>query len=122
MDVRARARGGDAGQISTLPRYQRRAVFVENELTPSGVTAANAVVKDWTAKGGKVLLRSKPVPIKHIIASPSMSAEDVATVRDYLLALDTTDDGRKKLAATKWQGFAASDTAELMAIGTWLGL
>jgi ABC-type phosphate/phosphonate transport system substrate-binding protein len=86
------------------------------------VTAANAVVKDWTAKGGKVLLRSKPVPIKHIIASPSMSADDVATVRDYLLALDTTDDGRKKLAATKWQGFAATDPAELMAIGTWLGL
>jgi len=115
---------GDAGQIKYVyTRYQEAVpFFVENNLTPSGVTAANAVVKDWTAKGGKVLLRSKPVPIKHIIASPSMSAEDVALVRDYLLALDTTDDGRKKLAATKWQGFAAGDAAELMAIGTWLGL
>jgi len=115
---------GDAGQIKYVyTRYQEAVpFFVENNLTPSGVTAAGAVVKDWTAKGGKVLMRSKPVPIKHIIASPSMSAEDVATVREYLLALDTTDDGRKKLALTKWQGFAASDTAELMAIGTWLGL
>ena len=115
---------GDAGQIKYVyTRYQEAVpFFVENNLTPSGVTAANAVVKDWTAKGGKVLLRSKPVPIKHIIASPSMSADDVAIVRDYLLALDTTDEGRKKLAATKWQGFAATDPAELMAIGTWLGL
>ena len=115
---------GDAGQIKYVyTRYQEAVpFFVENNLTPSGVTAAGAVIKEWQAKGGKVLARSKPVPIKHIIASPSMSAADVDLVREYLLALDSTDDGRKKLAATKWQGFVATDPVALIALGTWLGL
>ena len=115
---------GDAGKVGYVyTRYQEAVpFFVENNLTPSGVTAANAVVKEWLAHGGKVMARSRPVPIKHIIASPSMSNEVVALVRDYLLTLDSSEDGRKKLAATKWQGFAAYDQAELMAIGTWLGL
>ena len=34
----------------------------------------------------------------------------------------TTEEGKKKLAATKWLGFAEYDQAALMAIGTWLGL
>ena len=115
---------GDASLVSYVyTRYQDAVpFFVENNLTQSGSTAAGSVIKDWQAKGGKLLFKSKPVPIKHIIASPSMSLEDVAKVRDYLLALDTTEDGKKKLAATKWKGFAAYDQTELMAIGTWLGV
>ena len=115
---------GDAAQVSYVyTRYQDAVpFFVENRLTLSGATAAAGVVKDWTARGGKVLAQSKPVPIKHIIASPNLSAADVDAVRAYLLALDTTDDGRKKLAPTKWQGFATFDQAALMAMGVWLGL
>ena len=96
--------------------------FVENSLTPAGATASNAVVKGWEAKGGKVLGTSKAVPIKHVIASPKVSAEQAAAVRDYLLALDSSDEGKKKLEPTKWKGFAAYDNAQLMALGTWLGL
>ena len=69
-----------------------------------------------------MLFTSKPVPIKHIIASPKLSAEQVELVRDYLLALDTSEEGRKKLAVTKYAGFARYDDAAMMALGTWLGL
>ena len=115
---------GDPNQVTYVyTRYQDAVpFFVENNLTPSGATAAGAVIKAWQAKGGKVLAKSKPVPIKHIIASPNMSAADVDAVRDYLLSLDTTEDGKKKLAPTKWQGFAAGDQAALLAFGVWLGL
>jgi phosphonate transport system substrate-binding protein len=115
---------GDPDQVKYVyTRYQDAVpFFVENHLTPSGATAAGAVVKSWQAKGGKVLIKSKPVPIKHIIASPSMSADQLQKVREYLLALDRSDDGKKKLEPTKYQGFAAFDDAQLMAIGTWLGL
>ena len=115
---------GDAKQVTYVyTRYQDAVpFFVENNLTLSGATAAGGVIKDWKAKGGRVLAQSKPVPIKHIIASPSMNSGDVDLVRDYLLALDTTDEGKKKLAPTKWQGFAAYDQAALIAMGTWLGL
>jgi len=104
-------------------RYQDAVPFmVENNFTLSGATAAGAVIKGWEAKGGKVLAKSRPVPIKHIIASSNLTAEQVEKVRDYLVNLDTTDDGRKKLEATKYKGFAAYNEADMLAIGTWLGL
>ena len=107
----------------TYTRYQDAIPFaVENKLAQSGATAANAIVKAWQAKGGKLLLQSRPVPIKHIIASPSLSAEQIEKVRDYLVGLDTTDEGRKKLEPSKYSGFERYDKAALLAVGTWLGL
>lgn len=104
-------------------RYQDAIPFgVENKLTQAGATAANGIVKAWQAQGGKLLAQSKPVPIKHIIASPSLSAEQVEKVREYLISLDTTDEGKKKLEPTKFSGFERYDEAALLSIGTWLGL
>jgi ABC-type phosphate/phosphonate transport system substrate-binding protein len=115
---------GDAKQVAYVyTRYQDAVLFfVENSLTPAGATASSAVIKAWQAKGGRVLATSKAVPIKHVIASPKLSAEQAQVVRDYLLALDTTEDGKKKLEPTKWKGFAPYDHAAMMALGTWLGL
>jgi phosphonate transport system substrate-binding protein len=115
---------GDASQVSYVyTRYQDAVpFFVENNLTQSGSTAAGAVIKDWQAKGGKVLAQSKMVPIKHVIAGPSLSTEQVASVREYLLGLDTSEEGRKKLEPSKLRGFAAYDDAAMMALGKWLGL
>jgi phosphonate transport system substrate-binding protein len=115
---------GDAKQVSYVyTRYQDAVpFFVENSLTPAGATASSAVIKAWQAKGGKVLATSKAVPIKHVIASPKLPAEQADAVRDYLLALDSTDEGKKKLEPTKWKGFATYDNAAMMALGTWLGL
>lgn len=104
-------------------RYQDAVpFFVEHKLTPTGSTAANSVVKAWEAKGGKVLAKSKSLPIKHVIAGPALSPEQVAAVRDYLLTLDATDEGKKKLESIKYQGFAPYNEQELLAIGKWLGL
>ena len=69
-----------------------------------------------------MLFKSKPVPIKHVIAGPALSADEVRTVRAYLLALADTDDGRKKLEPTKLKGFAAYEQSEMMTLGKWLGL
>ena len=104
-------------------RYQDAVpFFVEHNLTPAGSTAANAVIRAWTAKGGRILGKSRSLPIKHLIAGPSLSPEQVQAVRDYLLALDTTEEGRKKLESIKYQGFAPWSEAEALAIGKWLGL
>lgn len=104
-------------------RYQDAVpYFVDNRLTESGATAAPAVVRAWLDKGGRVLGASRPIPIKHVIASPKLSAEQIDKVREYLLALDGTEDGRKKLAPTKFSGFVRGDEAELLALGAWLGL
>lgn len=104
-------------------RYQDAVpFFVERELTKTAATASKSVVSAWEAKGGKVLAKSKPVPIKHMIASPSLTAEQVAKVREYLVDLDSTEEGRKRLEAIKYQGFAAYQQADILAIGKWLGL
>ena len=117
------ALGAADGVAYTYTRYQDAVPFmVQHTFTQAGATAANAVVKQWEASGGKVLAKSRPVPIKHIIASPTLSAEEVARVRDYFINLDSTEAGRKKLEPIKVQGYAAYDPAALMALGTWLGL
>lgn len=104
-------------------RYQDAIPFaVENKLTSAGATAANSVVKSWQGSGGRVLMQSRPVPIKHIIASPNLTPEQVDKVRDYLTALDSTDEGKKKLEGCKYAGFDRYDEAQLLAVGTWLGL
>jgi ABC-type phosphate/phosphonate transport system substrate-binding protein len=111
------------GMAITYTRYQDAVpFFVENNLTASGATAANSLVKAWQAKGGKILAQSRAVPIKHIIASPTLSAEQVDKVRDYLVGLDGSEEGRKKLEPTKYGGFERYDEQALLAIGTWLGL
>ena len=116
--------GLDTTQVQMVyTRYQDAVpFFVDNNLTASGATAAAGVIKAWTGKGGKVLAKSRAVPIKHVIASPNLSADDFAKVRDYLVALGNTDDGRKKLEPTKYTGFDTYDQAALLAIGKWLGL
>jgi phosphonate transport system substrate-binding protein len=115
---------GDPKAVAmTYTRYQDAVPFmVENTFTQAGASAANAIIKDWEAKGGKVIARSKPVPIKHIIASPGISTEQVDRLRDYFTNLDSTEAGRKKLEPIKVQGYAAYDGAALLNLGTWLGL
>jgi ABC-type phosphate/phosphonate transport system substrate-binding protein len=115
---------GDAkGMAITYTRYQDAVPFmVQHTFTQAGATASSAVVKQWEAQGGKVLFKSKPVPIKHIIASPAISAEQVEKLREYFTTLDSTEAGRKKLEPVKVQGYAAYDAAALLMLGTWLGL
>ena len=104
-------------------RYQDAVpFFVDTQLTSAGATAANAVVKGWQAKGGRILGKSRPVPIKHMLASASLTPDQVQKVREYLIGLDASDEGRKKLEPIKYEGFAASDEAAMLAIGKWLGL
>jgi ABC-type phosphate/phosphonate transport system substrate-binding protein len=107
----------------TYTRYQDAVPFmVEHTFTQAGATAAGGVVKQWEASGGKILAKSKPVPIKHVIAAPSIGADDLERLRDYFTSLDSTEAGRKKLEPIKIQGYAAYDAAALMSLGTWLGL
>ena len=92
--------------IST--RYQDAVPFyIENDFAQAGATAANAVAKAWTEKGGKILVRSRPVPIKQFIASTKLSAEDQRKIREALLGLRDNKPGRDALEAVGYKGFAA---------------
>ncbi len=103
-------------------RYQDAVpFFVENGFSDVGVTASAAVVKQWQEKGGTVLVESKPVPIKHMIASTKMSEKDVQKVRDVMLSLDKTDAGQKILANIGYKGYESGDEQQLATLTKWLG-
>lgn len=107
----------------TYTRYQEAVPFaVENGISQVGATAANKLIKGWTDKGGKVIAKSRPVPIKHLIGGGSLTAEQMAQVKEYLLTLDSSEDGRKRLESTRYTGFDRFDEPAMLALGTWLGL
>jgi ABC-type phosphate/phosphonate transport system substrate-binding protein len=104
-------------------RYQDAVPFyIDKGFADYGVTAANAVVKSWTAKGGKVYVKSMPVPIKEIIASTRLSAADLEHIRDILVSLSQNDAGQRVLAATGYKGFVAPDPAVERRVMAWLGI
>jgi phosphonate transport system substrate-binding protein len=104
-------------------RYQDAVPFyLDYDFADVGATAANAVVKSWTGKGGKVAVKSRSLPIKHIIASTKLSAEDMDRVREAVISLANTDAGRKVLTATGYKGFQAPNAEIEATTIAWLGL
>jgi ABC-type phosphate/phosphonate transport system substrate-binding protein len=96
-------------------------IFVENNFSDVGITGSGSVVKEWQEKGGAVLLESKPVPIKHMIASTTMSEGDVEKVRAVMLGLDKSEHGQKILAKLGYKGYESGDVQQLAVLTKWLG-
>ncbi len=112
----------DAVRVITT-RYQDAVPFyIENGFAQAGVTAANSVVKSWTDKGGKVLVKSRPVPIKQIIVSTKLPADEQQKIREALLTLRDSKPGRDALEAVGYRGFVAPNPEVEAATIAWLGL
>ncbi len=104
-------------------RYQDAVPFyLDNGFAQVGATAARGVVKTWTDKGGTVLTQSRAVPIKQIIASTRMPAEEQDQVRDALVGMSQTKPGRDALEAVGYKGFVAPNRDVENAAMAWLGL
>ena len=107
----------------TTTRYQDAVPFyVEHGFAQAGATAAKAVVQAWTQKGGKVLLSSRPVAIKQMIASTALPAGDAQQIHDVLLGLTQNDAGRSALATLGYTGFVEPSRDEELKAIAWLGL
>ena len=124
--VRATLRdlGADAKRISLgTTRYQDGIPFMmENGFYDVGITAAGTVVKEWQEKGGKVLFESKPVPIKLLIASQNVSADDMEKIRAVFLSLENTKEGQAILQKIGFKGFLAPDEEQASSLMQWLGI
>jgi ABC-type phosphate/phosphonate transport system substrate-binding protein len=104
-------------------RYQDAVPFyLENGFASVGATAANSVVKQWTDKGGKVVLRSRGVPIKQLIASSRLPSEERERIHEVLVGLAQTDAGRRALAASGYKAFVSTDADLEEKTIAWLGL
>jgi phosphonate transport system substrate-binding protein len=96
--------------------------MVEHRFVAAGVTASRSVVKSWVDGGGKVLATSRPVPIKHLIASKKLPEAERALLTRYFVALEQSSDGLKRLQSLNVQGFLESDQNALSEVGKWLGI
>jgi ABC-type phosphate/phosphonate transport system substrate-binding protein len=104
-------------------RYQDAVPFyLENEFAQVGATAASAVVKAWTEKGGKVLLKSRAVPIKQFIVSTRLPADEQARIRDALIGMKDNKPGRDALDVVGYKGFVAPNPDVESSTISWLGL
>lgn len=124
--VRAMLRTGKIGEKDLrvrTTRYQDAVPFyLEHDFADVGATAANAVVKSWTGKGGKVAVRSRSLPIKHVIASTKLNADEMERVREALIGMANTEPGRRALVITGYKGFQAPNAETEQTTIAWLGL
>jgi len=104
-------------------RYQDAVPFyLEYGFAQVGVTAAGAVVKAWTDNGGKILLKSRPVPIKQFIVSTKMPADEQQRLQEALVNIRDTKAGREALEAVGYKGFIAPNPDVERSTIAWLGL
>ena len=104
-------------------RYQDAVPFyLDNGFAQVGATAANSVVKEWTDKGGKVVARSRGVPIKQFIASTRLPPEERERIHELLINLGQTEPGRRALAASGYKAFVTPNAEVEAAAIAWLGL
>ncbi|AEG91478.1 phosphate/phosphite/phosphonate ABC transporter substrate-binding protein [Ramlibacter tataouinensis] len=113
---------GEVPTVSYVRMQDAVPFMVEHGLVASGVTASRTVVKDWQDKGGKVLFSSKPVPIKHMIASPRISDAQREQLTAYFVGLEQSAEGKKRLENLNVGGFVEFDQNSLTGIGKWLGV
>jgi phosphonate transport system substrate-binding protein len=113
---------GDDLKIITT-RYQDAVPFyVQYGFAQVGATAAKAVAKEWTDKGGKVVFSSRPVPIKQWIVSTKVSADDLDKVRGVLLGIGQSDAGKQALTTLGYKGFVVTNHDDELKAIAWLGL
>jgi len=104
-------------------RYQDGIPFMmEYGFYEIGITAAGTVVKEWQSKGGKILFESRPVPIKHVIASPNVPQEDVEKIRAVFLNLERTKGGQAILRKLGFAGYLKPDEKQTVELTKWLGI
>jgi len=107
--------------IST--RYQDAVPFyIENGFAQAGATAAKSVVKAWIDKGGKVLVQSRAVPIKQVLVSSAMPADEQERIRAALLGMGQSKPGKEALDAIGYKGFVATNPEVEASTIAWLGL
>jgi ABC-type phosphate/phosphonate transport system substrate-binding protein len=104
-------------------RYQDAVPFyIENGFAQAGATAAKSVVKAWTDKGGKVLAQSRPVPIKQIIVSTKMPADEQERIHEALVTMAQTKAGQAALESVGYKDFVTPNRETETATIVWLGL
>jgi phosphonate transport system substrate-binding protein len=95
---------------------------MENGFFDVGViNSVSGVGKNWEKNGGRVIARSPDLPNMPLIASPAVSAGQIAKIRAALLPLDSSDAGRVMLKKIGLTGFREATDKEFLDFLKWIG-
>ena len=85
------------------------------------INSISGVGRTWEKNGGRVIARSPDLPNMPLIASPELSAAQVAKLRAALLALNSNENGRAVLRRIGLTGFRETSPQEFLDFLKWLG-
>lgn len=107
------------------PSYHRdQAVIghaVEMGMADIGVVASvSKIGKEWDKKSGRTALVGDLRIIAPVIAAPNMSADDVAKLRNALVGMEKTEEGKRMLKSIGSPGFEQRQPEELLTLLQWL--
>lgn len=121
-----RDNGIDIGREKSVQYFRDQAAIgfvLEAGLADVGaVMSYSGVGRDWEKKGGRVLLDGPRKPYMPMVASPRVSAQELAQLRAALIALDQTPAGQATLKRIGIGGFEPREPGELIALLKWLGM
>lgn len=89
----------------------------------AGVVASfSGVGRGWEKQGGRIVAKSRNVPVTPLIASQAFSAAQVARMRSALMALDSTEAGAAMTKSIGITGFREAEASSLIELLDWLGI
>jgi phosphonate transport system substrate-binding protein len=121
-----RDNGIEIGREKSVQHFRDQAAIgfvLEAGLADVGaVMSYSGVGRDWEKKGGRVLLDGPRKPYMPMVASPRVSAQELAQLRAALVALDQTPAGQAALKRIGIAGFEPREPGDLIALLKWLGM
>ncbi|HUL93708.1 MAG TPA: PhnD/SsuA/transferrin family substrate-binding protein [Burkholderiales bacterium] len=109
-------------QVKAMRDQAAIAWSMENNFFDVGVVASfSPAGRTWEKKGGRVIAISPEVPNTPMIASRKISPAQVAKLRDTLVALDSTEDGKAVLKRINIAAFKPASPQVFIDLLNWLG-
>jgi len=95
---------------------------MENGFFDVGVVASfSGVGRNWEKRGGRVIARSRDLPLVPLIASAKVTALQIAKLRAALISLDSSEQGTGILKQIGVAGFKETSPEPFIELLNWLG-
>jgi len=113
--------GNPTSDIKLFRSQEAVGYAIEQKLSDVGVVISYSKVwKDWEKNGHRAIWQSEKLPYWSIVVSPKVKPEVVAKLRDALIALDTTEEGKKILEKIGVKGFVAGNQQAYLDMLAWV--
>ncbi len=113
--------GNPTSDIRIFRSQEAVGYAIEQKLSDVGVVISYSKVwKDWEKNGHRALWQSEKLPYWSIVVSPKIKPADVEKIRAALVALDTTDEGKKILEKIGIKGFMPGNQQAYLDMLAWI--